>query len=144
MRRWWRALAVPALLLLILILFYWKIVLTSQYTWLDSPDYAYQVLPWYQFQAAEWHSGRVPLWEAHQWGGQPLIGQAQPGVAYPLNWLLFRMPLRDGKIRRDYVHWYYVFIHYMAALFMYWLCRDLGRSRGAALLGGLVAARRRL
>lgn len=138
MRRWWRALAVPALLLLILILFYWKIVLTSQYTWLDSPDYAYQVLPWYQFQAAEWHSGRVPLWEAHQWGGQPLIGQAQPGVAYPLNWLLFRMPLRDGKIRRDYVHWYYVFIHYMAALFMYWLCRDLGRSRGAALLGGLV------
>ncbi len=137
-RGWLRALGVPALLLLILILFYWKITLTNQYTWLDSPDFANQVLPWYQFQADEWHRGRVPLWEAHQWGGQPLIGQAQPGVAYPLNWILFRLPLRDGKIRRDYLHWYYVAIHYMAALFMFWLCRDLGRSRGAALLAGLA------
>ncbi|HWQ52438.1 MAG TPA: hypothetical protein VN442_02060 [Bryobacteraceae bacterium] len=132
-----RALAVPALLLLIIVLFYWKITLTKQYTWLDAPDFAYQVLPWYQFQASEWHQGRIPLWDPYLWGGQPLIGQAQPGAAYPPNWLLFRLPLRDGKIRRDFLHWFYVLTHYFAALFCYWLCRDLHRSRGASLLAGL-------
>jgi hypothetical protein len=35
-----------------------------------------------------------------------------------------------------YVHWYFVLIHYLGALFCYWLCRDLGRSRGASLLAG--------
>mgnify|MGYP004702548259 CR=1 FL=1 len=132
-----RALGMPALLFLIVTLFYWKITLTDQYTWLDSPDFANQVLPWYQFQAAEWHQGRVPLWDPYLWGGQPLIGQAQPGAAYPPNWLLFRLPLRDGKIRREYLHWFYVLTHWFAALFCYQLCRDLGRSRGASLLAGL-------
>src|SRR5262249_19655514 len=45
----------PALLLVIYIGSFWKLVLANQYTWLDGTDYAYQVLPWYQFQAGEWH-----------------------------------------------------------------------------------------
>ena len=47
----------PALLLLITSLFYWKLIATDQYTWLDSPDLAYQVLPWWHDQAREWHAG---------------------------------------------------------------------------------------
>jgi hypothetical protein len=94
------------------------------------------VLPWYQFQAGEWHAGRFPLWDPYQWG-QSLIGQAQPGAAYPPNWLLFLVPLRHGWIRQPALNWYYVLTHYMAALFCFWLCRDLGRSRRASLLAGL-------
>ncbi len=85
-------LAGPVLLFLICAGFFWKIVLTNQYTWLEGPDLANQVLPWFQFQAGEWHRGRIPLWDPYQWGGQSLIGQAQPGVAYPLNWILFLLP----------------------------------------------------
>jgi hypothetical protein len=129
-------LAGPALLFLVCAGFFWKLVLTNQYTWMESPDTANQVLPWLQFQASEWHRGRIPLWEAHVWGGQPLIGQAQPGAAYPLNWLLFALPLRNGWIRQSYLHWYFVLIHYMAALFCYWLCRDLKRSRAASVIAG--------
>ncbi len=125
------------MLFLIVAAFYWKITLTNQYTWLDSPDFANQVLPWYQFQASEWRQGRVPLWEPHQWGGQPLGGQAQPGVFYPPNWLLFLLPLKRGWIRQSFLEWYFVLVHYAAALFCYWLCRDLGRSRAASLLAGL-------
>lgn len=134
---WKRAVAAPLLLLLVIVLFYWKITLSKQYTWLESPDLAMQVLPWFQFQAVEWHHGHFPLWEAYLWGGQPLVGQTQPGAVYPLNWLLFLLPLHRGFIRISSLHWYFVLIHYMAALFCYWLCRDLGRSRAASLLAGL-------
>ncbi|HEV8290678.1 MAG TPA: hypothetical protein VGP94_02085, partial [Tepidisphaeraceae bacterium] len=95
-----------------------------------------QVLPWYQFQAGEWHQGKFPLWDPYHWGGQSLIGQGQPGAAYPLNWILFLLPLRHGWIRQPYVHWNFVLIHFMGALFCYWLCRDLKRSRTAAILAG--------
>ena len=139
MSRWYRwrtAFAVPALLLLIYIGFYWKLTLTNQFTWLESPDFANQVLPWYQFQAGEWHKGRLPIWDPFEWGGQSLIGQAQPGVVYPPNWILFLLPLENGWIRQVYLHWYFVLIHYMGGLFCYLLCRDLKRSRGASLLAG--------
>src|SRR5512133_994816 len=127
----------PLALFLIVVCFYWKITLTDQYTWLDSPDLANQVLPWFQFQAGELHRGHFPLWDPHLQGGQPLLGQAQAGAAYPPNWLLFLFPLKNGWIRQSALHWYYVLIHYMAALFCFWLCRDLGRSRAASLLAGL-------
>lgn len=126
----------PVILLLLSVGFFWKILLTDQYTWLDSPDLVNLVLPWFQLEAGEWHRGRVPLWDPYIYGGQTLIGQAEPGVAYPLNWLLFWMPLRDGWIRQVYLHWYYVAIHFMGALFCYWLCRDLKRSVGASILAG--------
>jgi hypothetical protein len=133
-RRWWTG---PVILFLLTVGFFWKLVLTDQYTWLDSPDLTNQVLPWLQFQAGEWHQGRVPLWDPYLWAGQPLIGQAQPGAAYPLNWILFLLPLRNGWMRGLWLNWYFVFIHYMAALFCYWLCRDLGRSRPASIAAGV-------
>ncbi len=130
----------PTLLLFLSICFCWKLVLTNQYTWMDGPDLANQVLPWFQFEAGEVHAGRFPAWDPNHWLGQPLIGQAQPGAAYPLNWILFAMPLHNGWISQKALHWYFLLIHYLAALFCYWLCRDLGRSRPAAVIAGLVFA----
>jgi Bacterial membrane protein YfhO len=126
----------PLLLLLITIAFFWKLTLTDQYTCLNSPDMANQVLPWLDFQAREFHKGRIPLWDPHLWAGQSLIAQQQPGTAYPPNWLLFLLPLKDGHIRIGYFHWYWVLIHFFAALFCHWLCRDLKRSRTASVLAG--------
>ncbi|MDX2151983.1 MAG: YfhO family protein [Bryobacteraceae bacterium] len=120
--------------------FWWKLVLTNQYTWLESPDLSYQVLPWFQFQAGEFRAGRIPLWDPYMWNGQPLIGQAQPGTAYPLNWLLFSLPQRDGWMKLSWLHWYFVVMHWMAAVFMYWLLRDLNLRRTAAVIGGMVFA----
>jgi len=131
-----RALRVPALLFVIIVGFYWRLTLTRQYTWLDNPDGVYQVLPWFQFQAAALHQGQLPLWDPYEWGGQPLVGQVQPGAAYPVNWILFSLPLRKGFIRHGFLQWYFVIIHFMAALFCYLLCRDLERSRAASLLAG--------
>jgi hypothetical protein len=139
-RRTVRALAGPAALFLICCALFWKLVLTNQYTWLEGPDLANQVLPWLQFQAGEWHAGRFPLWDPYHWGGQPLAGQAQPGVVYPFNWILLSLPLKEGWLRQSYLHWYFVLIHYMGALFAYLLCRDLKLNRIAAVLGGTAFA----
>jgi hypothetical protein len=134
-----RGLIAPAILLLITTGAFWKL-LTKQYTWVDHPDMVYQVLPWYQFQAASWHNGRFPLWDPHVWGGQPLVGQMQPGAAYPPNWLLFLLPLRDGHIQLTGLHWYFILTHWFAALACYWLCRDLGRTVGASIFAGFAFA----
>ncbi len=103
---------------------------------METPDLAYQVLPWYQFQARAWHEGVFPLWDPHQWSGQPVIGQMQPGGAFPLNWPLFLAPLKNGHLRRDYLHYHFVVMHLLAALFMYAFCRRLESSRYASILAG--------
>lgn len=120
--------------------FYWKLTLTNQYTWLESPDLAHQVLPWMQYQAGEWRQGRVPLWASYEWAGQPLVGQGQPSVVYPPNWLLYLAPLKRGWMRFDVLNWYYVALHIFAGWFMFLLCRDLGSSFAASLAAAMVFA----
>jgi hypothetical protein len=131
-------LRIAALLFLVMAGFYWKLTLTRQFEWMSGPDLAEQVLPWFHVQAQEWHAGRFPLWDPYLWTGQPLFGQAQPGAAYPLNWILFLLPLENGHIAGWALAWYYVAIHLMAAGFCYLFCRSLGRSRTACLAGGLI------
>jgi len=84
---------------------FWKLVLTEQYTFLDGPDFAYQVAPWLEVQAYAWHHGNFPLlWDPYVAGGQSLIGQAQPASAFPLNWLLFVLPLDRGFVQLGFLH----------------------------------------
>lgn len=136
-----KALLYPGLLLLLVVLFFWKLTLSGhQYIWTDSPDLANQVLPWWNYQARAWQSGHFPAWEPNHWAGQPLIGQAQPGAVYPLNWLLFLTPLKSGVLRDSYLNWYFVLIRLIAALNAYLLARYLARSQPAAILAGLIFA----
>jgi hypothetical protein len=117
--------------------FYWRLTLTdNQFTFLETPDLAYQVLPWHQFQARAMQAGVFPLWDPHQWAGQPLLGQMQPGAAYPLNWPLFLAPLKNGRIQLAWVHRHFVLMHLLAAWFMFAWCREIGASRFAAVAAG--------
>jgi len=139
-RREWRRTAAAILVLTLLVVgFYWKLTLSRQYTWLAGDDITNQVLPWWQFQARELQAGRFPAaWDPYVWLGQPLIGQAQPGAMYPLNWILFLLPLRNGYIAEGFLHWYFVVIHIIAAFNAFALARYLGCSRAAAILAGAV------
>lgn len=128
----------PALLVLLVAFAFWRILFTDQYSFLNGYDLSSQVLPWLQFQAGEWHAGRFPQWSPYEWGGQNLIGQAQPSVANPLNWIVYLAPLRRGWIRQGVLHWWFFLLHAIAALNLYWLARSLGTGRAAAILGGLV------
>jgi hypothetical protein len=132
-----RKLAAPVILFLLCVGFYWRLTLTNQYTFLDSPDLAHLDFPRLQFQASAWRHSHLPLWNPNQWMGQPFLGQVT-GAAYPANWLLGIFPFREGKLNVNVIHWYLVLLHFQAALFCYFLCRDWKRSQAASILGGLV------
>ena len=126
-------------LVLLIVLFHWKLWLTNQYTWLESPDLMNQVLPSYQYTAGEVHQGRLPLWDPYTWGGQPLHGAMQASLAYPPHWLFLAAPLRkSGWLLGIALGWYYILIRCLVALGMFALCRSLGRSTWAAVLSGLI------
>ena len=130
----------PLLMVLGVITVFFKLVLTRQYTFLESGDSAYQVLPWLQLQVSAIRHGFIVLWDPYEWFGQSLIGQLQPAIASPFTFLLALAPLHDGHITVFYVHVWFVLIHCVAALFAYWLFVDLSCSRAAAAVGGLFYA----
>jgi len=131
-----------ALLALLLLTagFYWKLTISREWTFLEGPDLANVVRPWLDFEAREFHAGRFPLWDPYEWAGHTLIGQVQPGITNPLTWILFAMPLGDGHIPVTTLHWYWVLIHWLGAVFCYALCRDLEAGYTASLLGGSIFA----
>ena len=79
-------------------------------------------------------SGQLPLWTPYVFSGYPLLSMAQLGLAYPLTWGYLFLP----------GHWaesVYIFAPYfLSPIFTYAFLRELGRSRLAALLGGLSFA----
>ena len=103
-------------ILVLVVLFFWRLSLSPQYTFVDNPDLAYQVLPWYEVQAQAWNQGVFPMWDPYHWAGQSLLGQMQPGGAFPLNWALFLAPLENGHIDLLWIHWHFVLMHVLAAL----------------------------
>jgi hypothetical protein len=135
-----RAAAALGVLLAITIGLHWRLTFSSRYTWLENPDQAFQARPWFELEAREWHAGRPPLWNPYEVAGQSLIGEVQPGVVNPLNWPLFAMPLRDGQIRLEVLHWWWVLLHWVAAVFAYFLCRDLKCGYAASMVGAAAFA----
>jgi hypothetical protein len=127
-----------ALLLALTAGVYWKLTLSDRYTWLENPDHSLLIRPWLDYEAREVHAGRLPLWDPYLVGGQSLVAQLEPGVFNPFNWPLFLWPLHDGHVTIGALHWYWVLIHFVAAAFMYWLCRDLKCGAGASLVGASI------
>ena len=119
---------------------YWKLVFSAQYTILEAPDFANQVMPWLDLQARALRSGELPFWDPYLLGGQPLAAQMQPGVTNPLTYLLLAAPLRNGHLNPVAVHLWLVFLHMLAGVFLYALARDRGLPRAAAIAGGLIFA----
>ena len=87
MNRKWVA---PLLLVLTIVLFHWKLWLTNQYTWLESPDLMSQVLPSSEFSSYELHHGRLPLWDPYT----PMHATMQASLAYPPHRLLLAASCR--------------------------------------------------
>lgn len=128
------------ILLSLTALFYWQLIFSDAFTYLDSPDLVSQVLPWYNAQAIAWNEGTFPTWDPFVYGGQPLLGQMQPGAAFWLNWPIFWAPMVDGHVNVRLVDLHYGLMHLLPALFMFGLARELGCSRYAALLAGVAFA----
>ena len=120
-----------------MLVFFWKLIFTSEFVWFDHPDMVYIEIPRLQFLASELHQGRFPLWDPSLWAGQSLIGQTQPGPLFPLNLLFLLLPLRNGYLQFSLLNAYWVALHALAALACYALCRHWDRGYAASILAAL-------
>ena len=88
----------------------------------------------YPLRAAAWamiRGGQLPLWTPLVFSGYPLLAMPQLGLAYPLTWGHFFLPAPHAEMI------YILAPFLLAPAFTYAYLRETGRSRLAALLGGL-------
>jgi len=97
-------------------------------------DPVWQFVPWLRLARREIAAGHVPLWNPHQDGGVPLLGNAQSALGSPLNGPNLAAGVEGG--------WNLSLLArlLLAAAGAFALLRDLGRSRLAAGLGAVVFA----
>src|SRR5512138_2584705 len=77
---------------------FWKLIFTSQFTFVETSDIINVIIPWLEVQARALRSGDIALWDPFMLAGQPLLGQLQPGVANPLTYLLLALPLKNVQL----------------------------------------------
>ncbi|HSP94305.1 MAG TPA: YfhO family protein [Thermoanaerobaculia bacterium] len=110
----------------------WKPFLTAVH--LHTPiltDPVWQFVPWLRFAHEEVWAGRLPIWNPHQDGGEPLLGNSQSALGSPLVWPALLLGVERGWNLSLLLR-----ILLAAAAAFFWL-RDLGRSRLAASLGAV-------
>jgi len=107
-------------------------------TYLEKPasgfavyDPVFQFVPWLQFARGELLAGRLPLWNPHQDGGVPLLGNMISALMSPLSWPALLLGIFPGWNLSLLARVLFALVAAYA-----WL-RDLGRSRPAASLGAV-------
>jgi hypothetical protein len=127
-----------ALLLLAMVAYYWKILLTSQFSLLTDFETVTQAYSWFHFWAQSIRHGALPLWDPFMFAGRSYAGEMQTAAFYPLHLFFALFPDdRHGLLAPRLYHVYFVFAHVLAAWFMFALIRELGLSRFSALVAGL-------
>jgi hypothetical protein len=110
----------------------WKPFLTA--VQLHTPiltDPVWQFVPWLRFAHGEVWAGRLPIWNPHQDGGEPLLGNSVCALGSPLVWPALLLGVERGWNLSLLLR---ILLAAVAAFF--WL-RDLGRSRLGASLGAV-------
>lgn len=126
------------LLLLITILFYWKILLTQQFSLLTESEGVNQGYSWYQFCVSSIKHGHLPLWDPYAFSGRSFVGEMQTGAYYPLNLLLAFVPFNhSGVLSPQLYNWSFALAHFLAACFMFALVREFGLSRFSATVAAI-------
>src|ERR1700730_14661241 len=130
-----------ALLTLTTALFFWKTLLTNQFTRIigsEGLNYNYSCLHFWLDSL--WH-GRMPLWDPYAFCGRPFAGEMLPSAYYPLHLLFLLVPFnRDGLVSPRLYHEYFVLTHLLCAYFTFAVIRELGLSRFAAFAGACCFA----
>jgi hypothetical protein len=125
------------LLLLATVLFYWKIVLTGQFSLLTESEGVNQAYSWLQFWTSTLRHGFLPLWDPYTLAGHAFAGEMQTAAFYPLHLWLALFPPGSSGFSPHLYHLWFVFSHFLGAGFMFALVRELGLRRLAAGIAGI-------
>ena len=81
----WFHLPAALLIVVLTLIFFWKILLTNLI--LSGVDVFLYFYPYKAYTAEVLRQGRLPLWNPYLFMGAPLLANSQVGVFYPPNWL---------------------------------------------------------
>jgi hypothetical protein len=87
----------------------------------------FEYYSWRHYAREQMRKGIIPLWNPYELGGNVLLANNQSAVLYPLNLLLYILPLPTGMNILTLLH------SFLTGFFLYGLLRTLGRSSIASL-----------
>ena len=119
-------------------LFYWKILLTRQFSLLTERESVNQAYSWMQFVITSVRQGILPMWDPYTLAGHSFLGEMQTAAFYPAHLLLALIPFDRASVLSPITyHVWFAGTHVLAACFMFALIRELGLSRFSAFIAGI-------
>jgi len=128
-------LAVALFLLILTAFFYWKVILSHQFSLLLGYEGANQAYAWFNFWVSTIRGGSWPVWDPFTFSGHAFAGEMQTGAFYPPYLMFLTVPFHKGVFSPQLFHVFFALTHAFCAWLMYLLARELGVS----VFGGLVA-----
>jgi hypothetical protein len=125
-------------LLLCTVVYYWKILLTHDYSILVGYEGVSQGYAWLQQWIMTIRDGVLPLWDPYALAGHPFAGEMQTAAFYPLHLLLVLLPFnRHGVFSPQLFNEWFALTHFLGACFMFALARELGLRRFPSIIAGI-------
>ncbi len=123
------------------ILVFWKVLFHQEFTLLTGADMASSYYPWFDVASYWLKRGIFMLWDPYVYAGKVNMGEPQPGIFYPLNWIFMLIPSSKGSgVNLAAFQALFILDYFLAGMFTYLLARSFGMSRPASASAGLAFA----
>jgi len=122
------------------LLAFWKVILHGDFTLLAGSDTLTSYYPWFDVAAYWLKKGVLILWDPYVYAGKVAMGEPQPGLYYPLNWLVMLLPYAGGGVSPDGMQALLVFNYFLAAYFFYLLARSMDLTPAGSATAGIAYA----
>ncbi len=135
--------ALIALLLVLPLFFYWRILTPGALDRGSFPngDFGEQFYAFAKFAYGELSQGRLPLWNPYTYAGHPFLADVQSAVFYPPSLLVMLAASALGGFSLAALEWQAVLHFSLAGAFTYLFARDqLARTAGGAVTGHVRGA----
>lgn len=129
------------LLALAVALFYWKTLLTRQFTFIIGSEPVNMTYSWLNFWVRSVRALQFPLWDPYAFAGRPFAAEMLPSAFYPLHLVLAVLPFnRDGLFSPQLYNVTFIATHLLGAYFTFALIREFRLARLAAFVGACCFA----
>ncbi len=122
------------------VLVFWKVIFQAEFTLLTGGDMSFLFFPWFNVAAYWFKRGVFLLWDPYVYSGKANLGELQPALLYPLNWIIMLLPASGGGINLRAMEARLIFEFVIAGYSCYLLGRSFGLTRASSSLTGIAFA----